>query len=409
MSDVGIVGAGVAGLHLALLLQKRGVDVTVYTEQTADQISRLPLMNTVAHHHHTRERERALGVNFWDATGLEYASHHHCISGVDEARYRGDFQAPSLAVDHRIYLPRLMGELEQRGGKVVVRALTPGAVDRLSTKHDLMVVASGRGGLADMFEPLPDVSRLDRPLRLLCGALLDGAAISWPTPLGVMLGMSPGHGELLALPIFSFGGPALGLVFEAIPGGDLASLMQGRFDAGAGRFERLALEKIERHFPAVYERLSVRDFRLTRSLDVLQGSVVPRARRPYVGLSSGRLAVAVGDARVTVDPITGQGANLASHGAWALGEMIAGEGPPFDRAFCDRWAARTNDFVLGAYDWTLQMLAMPPHMREVLGAMAGNKALADDFTQNFNRPDLQRANLATAESAETYLKRYTSG
>lgn len=409
MADVGIVGGGVAGLHLALFLRKHGVSVTVYQERTADQIARSALFNTVAHHHHTRERERALGVNFWDEAGLGYGSHYHCISGGADVRFRGDFRHQSLAVDHRIYLPRLMEELEQRGGKVVIRALTSGAVDRLSTQHDLMVVAAGRAGLADMFAPIPELSPSDRPLRLLCAAMFDAAAMSWPSPMGVTLGISPGHGELIVLPILSFGGPAVGMLFEAIPGGDLVPLTQARLDAGVGRFERLVLDKLEHHFPAVFERLSAKDFHLTRPLDVLQGSVVPRVRRPSVVLSSGVLAVAVGDARVTVDPMTGQGANLASYSAWALGEMIVGEGPPFDQAFCERWTERTNDFVLGAYEWTNLMLTMPPHVLEVLGAMARNKALADDFTQNFNRPDLQRANLATPDRAAAYLKEYAGG
>jgi 2-polyprenyl-6-methoxyphenol hydroxylase-like FAD-dependent oxidoreductase len=409
MSNVGIVGAGVAGLHLALFLRKHGVDVTVYEERTADQIARSAMFNSVAHHHHTRERERALGVNFWDDSGVAYGTHHHCISGGVDVRFRGDFRDQSLAVDHRIYLPRLMEELEQRGGKLVIRALTSGAVDRLSTQHDLMVVATGRVGLADMFPPIPELSPSDRPLRLLCAAMFDAAAMSWASPLGVTLGISPGHGEMIVLPILSFGGLVAGMLFEAIPGGDLVPLTQTRPDAGVARFERLVLDTIERHFPAVFERLSPKDFHLTRPLDVLQGAVIPRVRRPSAVLSSGVLAVAVGDARVTVDPMTGQGANLASYSAWALGEMIVGEGPPFDQAFCERWTERTNDFVLGAYEWTNLMLTMPPHVLGVLGAMARNKALADDFTQNFNRPDLQRAHLATPERAAAYLKGYAGG
>ena len=65
-TSIGIVGAGVAGLHLALLLQQRDVDATLYAERTAEEVAAGPLPNTVAHHHHTRARERQLGVNHWD-------------------------------------------------------------------------------------------------------------------------------------------------------------------------------------------------------------------------------------------------------------------------------------------------------------------------------------------------------
>ena len=58
MSGTGIVGAGTAGLHLALLLQKRGVEATLYAERTADEVRSGRLPNTVVHNHRTRARER---------------------------------------------------------------------------------------------------------------------------------------------------------------------------------------------------------------------------------------------------------------------------------------------------------------------------------------------------------------
>ena len=45
---IAIVGSGVAGLHLALLLQKRGIPVTQYSDQTAAQRVPGPSRN-VAH------------------------------------------------------------------------------------------------------------------------------------------------------------------------------------------------------------------------------------------------------------------------------------------------------------------------------------------------------------------------
>ena len=46
---VGIVGAGIAGLHLALYLQKHGVAATVITDRTPDDYRDIRLLNTVAH------------------------------------------------------------------------------------------------------------------------------------------------------------------------------------------------------------------------------------------------------------------------------------------------------------------------------------------------------------------------
>ena len=49
--------------------------------------------------------------------------------------------------------------------------------------------------------------------------------------------------------------------------------------------------------------------------------------------------------------------------------------------------------MLGAYDWTNFMTAPEPHLFALVGAMSQNPALADDFTENFNRPELQWARL----------------
>ena len=67
MTHVGIIGSGIAGLHLGLLLQKHGIGVTIYTEKTAEQQLCARLSNIVIRSVPTRERERLLGVNHWDS------------------------------------------------------------------------------------------------------------------------------------------------------------------------------------------------------------------------------------------------------------------------------------------------------------------------------------------------------
>ncbi len=38
MKNIGIVGSGIAGLHLGLFLQRHGVDATIYSDRSPDQI-----------------------------------------------------------------------------------------------------------------------------------------------------------------------------------------------------------------------------------------------------------------------------------------------------------------------------------------------------------------------------------
>ena len=80
MTSIAIVGSGVSGLHLGLFLQQHDVPVTIYSDKSAEQIASGRLLNTVAHHHHTLERERELGVHHWDASEYGYVCHQHAVA-----------------------------------------------------------------------------------------------------------------------------------------------------------------------------------------------------------------------------------------------------------------------------------------------------------------------------------------
>jgi 2-polyprenyl-6-methoxyphenol hydroxylase-like FAD-dependent oxidoreductase len=400
MPAIGIVGAGTAGLHLALLLQQRGLEPTLYADRTADEVRAGRLPNTVAHHHHTRARERQLGVDHWDESGPSYARHYHYFGVGPPLEFPGDFSQPSLAVDYRLYLPALLEDFEQRGGTVVQGAVGVADLDPLAERHDLVVVSTGKGGFGELFPAIPGRSPFEGPQRVLSAGLYAG--VGYTDPLGVTFAVSPGHGELIEIPIRTFEGNMTTLLFENVPGGDLEVLARTPYEDGPKRYEALVLEKLERHYPPVFARVDRTAFGLTRPSSILQGAVSPVVRQSHARLPNGRYAIAVGDAHVTVDPVVGQGANAASYAAFALGETIL-EGGPFDQAFCQRVDERRLPFVLGVLDWTSFMLAPQPHLFELVGAMSQNRALCDDFTDNFNRPDLQWEHLQSPEATAAYI------
>jgi 2-polyprenyl-6-methoxyphenol hydroxylase-like FAD-dependent oxidoreductase len=401
-SSIGIVGSGVSGLHLGLFLLANDVPVTMYAQNEPEEIRRGRLLNTVGHHHHTLERERSLGVHHWDAAEYGYVCHHHFIAGDQEVRFRGDFTHPSSVIDYRLYLPRLMEDFQERGGKlVVVDALGVEEVNRLSSRHDLVVAAVGRGGIGDLFPRRDDKSPYDRPQRQLSAGIYNG--ITYSEPKGVNIHFSPGHGELLELPIYSHDGFATALLFEAIPGGDVEELARVQVDEDPTAYDRLVLEKLRRHFPMAFERVDSTEFGLWSPRDLLQGALTPIVRRDYARLDSGRHALAVGDCHVVVDPVMGQGANSASYSAWTIGEAIVAD-HVYDERFCERVARRREEFVISVSEWTNLMLNPPPHVLEFIGAMASDKALCDEFTTNFNHPDKQVDVLGTAERTRTFLE-----
>jgi len=405
-SGVAIIGSGVAGLHLALLLQKQGIPVTLYSDKTAAQLASGRMLNTVAHHNTTVKREQALGADHWDLAEYGYFCHHHYIGGPQPLSFPGAFGAPSRAIDYRVYLPRLLADFQERGGDFRAgQEVSPEEILRLSELHDLVVVATGKGGTSAMFPVIAGKSPYSRPQRRLCAGLYHGIAPS--EPKGVTMSIAPPHGELLEIPTFSAAGHVTVLLFENVPGGDTEVLADAKYDEDPAAFERLVLDKVRVHHPQVFERIDTARFGLTGPEDLLQGAVTPVLREDYAVLPNGKVAIALGDAHSVVDPVVGQGANSASYSAWELGTVI-GEDPNFDERLAQKVAARRANRVRAISDWTNLMIALPPapHLLQLLGAMSQNPAVADEFTDNFNRPERQWDILATPERTSAFLARH---
>lgn len=409
---IGIIGAGVAGLHLALYLQQHDIPVIVYSDQTTQQMASGRIRNTVAHHHTTVAREQALGVDHWEIGQYGYFCHHHALGspgpGIPPLRFPGDFEAPSRGIDYRVYLPRLALDYQERGGDFRVGPVTGADVPALAGRHELIVVATGKAGLAGMFPLRADKMPYGKPMRRLCGGLYHGVAYS--APKGVTMSIAPGHGELLEIPMFSSEGFVTALLFENVPGGATEILADAQYGDDPKAFENLVLDILRAHHPAVFERADPAEFRLTGPDDLVQGALTPTVRQDYVQLADGRWAIAIGDAHTVVDPVIGQGANVASYEAWELGTLIT-EDPVFDERFCRKAAARRANRVEATVDWTNLMIGLPPapHLLRLLGAMSASRPVADEFTNNFNYPERQWDILATRERTDAFLARHGMG
>jgi 2-polyprenyl-6-methoxyphenol hydroxylase-like FAD-dependent oxidoreductase len=405
VSDIGIVGAGTAGLHLALLLQTRGLEPTLYAERTADEVRLGRLTNTVVHNHRTRSREREIGANLWDETAPPIKGHWHSIPHEPERlEFPGYFRSPSLSVDYRLYQSRLLEVFEERSGKVDVGPVTAGDLGRLGDRHDLLAVSTGRGGLIDLFPPVPGRSPFQQPARLLSAGLYRGIADAGD-PRHVVLSLLGPLGEIINIPMESRDGIVEVLLFECVPGGDLEVVALTPYGDDPKAHDRLVLEKLRTYAPRVFERIDEASFELVDASSILQGAIVPTARESHVRLDNGTYAIALGDAHVAMDPVVGLGANAASLSAFVLGEAIA-EGGPFDEAFCERVDERRLPGVMAHFDFTNFMLAPQPHLFEVIGAMSQSTKLADEFTDNFTDPSRHLEYLATPEATTAYVAEF---
>src|SRR6185437_11526694 len=163
----------------------------------------------------------------------------------------------------------LLEDFSNRGGQIRLGTLQPGDLATLSLAHDLIVVASGRGQLADVFPLRPERSPYHQPQRRLFAGLFHGIRRIEPNTLAFTI--SPGHGEVFSAPFYTFDGLVHNLLIEAVPGGGFQAIMDRRYGDDPKGFERAVLEALREHAPSVYDRVDAQAFRLTRPVDQHKG------------------------------------------------------------------------------------------------------------------------------------------
>jgi len=226
--------------------------------------------------------------------------------------------------------------------------------------------------------------------------------------MNVTLSVSPGHGEMIVIPTVTFHGIATALLMENVPGGDMEELATLSYEKDRSHFLATLLAKLEKHHPTTYDRIDQARFDLAQPQDLLQGGVVPTVRSTTAEFADGKCAIALGDVHSVVDPMMGQGANMASYAAFVLGEEIV-NADVLDARFCEKVDLRRQDRVLAASRWTNMMLAPPSEaLGMLLGTMGQNKALADEFTENFNYPEAQWDRISTPARIHAWIDRMSS-
>jgi len=406
---IGIVGAGTAGLHLGLYLLQNDVEVTVFTDRKPEEYAGMRLLNTVAHHAVTVQREEALNVNKWPSDEYGYYGQYYYIGTPQPMSFYGDLKAPSRAVDYRMYQPMLMQALLARGGEIKYDAVSADDLEKLSEEFDLLVVCTGKASLGALFEKQPENSPFERPQRALCVGLFKG--IKEAPIRAVTMSFSPGQGELIEIPTLSFNGMVTALVMENHYGADMEVLSTTKYDDDPKAFMALLLEKLRKHHPSVAERINPEEFDLANSsLDILQGGVVPAFRNGSVQLKNGKTVIGLGDVQATVDPVLGQGANMASYAAWILGEEIVAHSV-YDQRFCEHLERRRTDRVLCATRWTNFMLTslaqVSQEFVDFLIVLSQSREMADEFTDNFNYPERQWDYFSSPQRIGTWCARYS--
>lgn len=389
MSSIAIIGAGHGGLQLAFGLLRDGHDVTVYSDRTPEQIatSRLPSSNAVFGR--ALDRERALGICFWDGEDpLIDTTQVRVTNGPDgdvAIQFDGRFAQHGQSVDQRLKFSTWLTAYADRGGKVVYGAIDLAGLDGIAAANDLTIVAAGKGEIARIFEIDSTRMTYDRPQRSIGMFALVGT--EHPSPDGVAYNIRPGIGEAFGIPMVTAAGPAVTWVMEAIPGGPMDRWSQA---TNAQEALELATRTFADFFP--WESARYANARLSDDNGWLAGAVPPLVRKPVATLPSGRKVIGMADVIVLNDPCTGQGANNASAHAGVVYELIAERADgPFDEAWMQSTFDRFWDYAQHPTMFTNAMLAPPPEHVVALLATAGSvPEIGNRFSNAFNNPaDLQ--------------------
>ncbi|AXB44764.1 styrene monooxygenase/indole monooxygenase family protein [Amycolatopsis albispora] len=404
MTGIGVIGAGIAGLHLALRLQQLGVPVTLYSAQTPGELATARPRNFPARFGPTQQREKTLGVRAWESDDARVRSWSITINGGGlDLEFAATLTPPSSVVDFRRYLPHLFEEFVNRGGDVMIGAVTAAEV---AGRHDLVVVANGDRSLREVFPVDPARSPHTTPQRILCSGFYHGIVEDVPHSLDLYF--LPGIGEILRIPFLSRLGPAHVLAFEAVPGGPLEPPAHLDADADPDGFRREVLRLVAEHAPSLRERIDTTRFDLVAPGELAQGGVTPVVRRQWAQLGDGTCALAIGDAWITNDPLTAQGANLGSHTAFTLAELIASANGPLDAGFCRAASARLWEHARHVVEWSNAFLAPPPpHVVELFGRAAEDKRIADAFVSGFHDPVAMWAVLSSPEGVDAFVQSCT--
>ena len=143
MRNIAIVGAGQAGLQLALGLQQHGYAVTLVSDRTPESIWSGSVMSTQAMFHDALETERALGLNLWEDECPPMESMAIRVAGPDDELVR--------TVDHLVICGGLQSD---RLGELVGGPKAPRIVP---FRGEYMRVTAAKQELVrGMVYPVPD-------------------------------------------------------------------------------------------------------------------------------------------------------------------------------------------------------------------------------------------------------------
>ncbi len=404
MRKITIVGGGQSGLQLGIGLLKAGHQVRIVQNRTGEEIAKGRVLSSQCMFHTAVQNERDLGIDYWSDTcppveGISFSVPDPEGSGTKIIDWAGRLDNNAYSVDQRVKMPVWLDEFTKLGGQLVIADAGIAELENYTRQDDLVIVASGKGEIGQLFERDAEKSAYDKPMRALALTYVTGM-----TPRAehsaVNFNLIPGVGEYFVFPALTTTGPCEIMVFEGVPGGPMDCW--GDVKTPEAHLAK-SKELLDTFLPWEAERC--RDIQLTDDNGYLAGRFPPTIRRPVATLPSGRKVLGIGDAVCLNDPITGQGSNNASKAAAVYLKRILDHGDqPFDQEWMQGTFDTFWDYAQWVVQWTNMMLMPPPpFVLEIMGTAGAAPELAHRMTNAFDDPRDFFPWFADPEAAASYL------
>lgn len=419
MTLIMIAGAGHAGLSLATALINSNTDIRVdlYTIHTTEELLRAPRLTQLTFPT-VYDLEKDAKLDFWAGLSPVFRDLGFTVSPGDGSRqsFVGHQQGLGTAIDHGAKTAAWLQQIEHdpdtnpSGARIRVQTVQPETLHWFATngRYDLIIVATGDSDrcLAPLFPPVST----SPTTRVIVQAHFEGA----PPGPDVQVATTP-HGEIFAYPVLAAHweplqrGQKEGPPPELIPGTAVqiyaragspmdpttatdvpisSSLRQENLFAAWNHAQRTLGEHAPDLAAWTIQASCLEQSRLVRP-------ITPRVRQPVTHIG-GTPILGIGDAVLTVDPTSGQGANASTRVASTIAEHILkrlDQGLPLadtsflQGAYQDYWEQHGrhtsvfNDLVTGFWSGTL-----PEHMTERFAGNFTDQAQADRMVIGWDDP-----------------------
>jgi hypothetical protein len=439
--SIAVIGAGLAGTGAALALTRAGFRVDLYSDRTREALrDDVPATGTAILFGASRAADAEIIEDLYadnpaahfsaGAAGLADDSDDN-NTGV--ASFPASYTYEAQSVDARLRaddrLAAFLDIADTTGSRLIVDTVTPDSLDTIAATHDLTLVATGKGGLADAFTTDTDRTPYTEAQRYLLTVTATGLPsdhvftgrtggtqddrltdVAGNPANNSLLSIHP-EGEVFTGPYLHKDGLASWVLLAwARPGTATEQAFRSATDAAS------ALKVLQDvHHSALPDIAD--DIDQLRLIEAdphswLKGAVTPRVRRPVGQTASGHLVAALGDTAIAVDPIAGQGAQLGDRQVAALTAGLtaaASDGKEWDAALLtDLFDRHWEEHGHAGVEVTSLFLGDPLYA-DVAGAFFGNAgtdpAYATGLFNLFSEP-APALTLRTAADVASYVEAF---